>query len=390
MKVYGPKKDFNKFYEKSECGDFFYIPAQGSPECFGECIDDLREFIDSREIGSKNIVCGDANGDMGFLGGDKCKKPPTTRGKSFFDFASEYNLVATNTQTWSKGPLDIFIGPTGSSMIDYIMVPREVLGDVLECVTLGDDVLNCSNHNPIMTTINVGILLPTTVAGNNNKIPRWNKVSPEDIYMIYTKSVDQYMQDILTFVGMIQTPEGIDEALDLIVRALTTASDSIPTSKFRPNLKPFWNSELSELKREKVIKFRIWVSEGRPREETSKVWKEHKEAKKSFAKAIKRISRQYENSQMLEAIEGNSVNRSVFWQHLKKCRTPAGSKILLIKNKAEKVVYELSEILEVWRLHFANLSIPKCDSTFDTENFEYVNKKVKEYNKRDANRIFLC
>ena len=68
----------------------------------------------------------------------------------------------------------------------------------------------------------------------------------------------------------------------MIVDTLTKASGAIPTPKFRPNLKPFLNSELSALKKKKITKFKTWVRDGRPREQSSKVWKEQKDRSKEI------------------------------------------------------------------------------------------------------------
>ena len=184
-------------------------------------------------------------------------------------------------------------------------------------------------------------------------------------------------------------PKGIDEAIEMTVQALTLASKVIPTSCYRPNLKPFWNTELDDLKKIKVVKFKIWKNEGRPRNKDAKSWIEHKSAKKHFLKAIKKISKDYENKRMIEAIESNTTDRSVFWRHLKKCCGSSGSKILAIKDSSDKVEYEMDEILEVWRRHFASLSTPKDDSTYDSEHYDFVNKKVKEFNMKDDSSAFL-
>ena len=58
--------------------------------------------------------------------------------------------------------------------------------------------------------------------------------------------------------------------------------------------------------------FKIWKSEGRPREKESKAYTDHKRAKKEFLTAIKKVSKNYENAQMIEAIESNSGDRSIF------------------------------------------------------------------------------
>ena len=49
----------------------------------------------------------------------------------------------------------------------------------------------------------------------------------------------------------------------------------------------------------------------------------------------------------------------------------------------------VSEILEVWRNHFASLSTPKDDISYDKVHFDTVNKEVNELNKRDDSSVFL-
>ena len=100
-------------------------------------------------------------------------------------------------------------------------------------------------------------------------------------------------------------------------------------------------------------------------------------------------SKEYENKKMVEAIESNSTDRNAFWRHLKKCRKPSGSKILAIKDGCDSMVYEVSEILEVWRNHYSSLSTPKDDISYDSAHFDTVNKEVNELNKRDDNSPFL-
>ena len=356
-----------------------YLPAQGSPENYEAILDDLSEFINSREIGSKTFVCGDANADIGSLGGPRSTRKPTHRGKVLSDFFNNFNLTAANMRHGCKGPINTFIGPTGSTCIDYIMVPRDLINQVTECTVLSEDVLNCSDHLPISICINVGELLPTTVKGTQIKLPKWNKVSDTDLKAIYTDIVDKKMFNILTFSRQIKSTEDIDNAIEKIVLTLTEASKAIPTSCYRPNLKPFWNSELKQLKVIKVRKFKTWVAEGRPRDASYPSWNEHKDAKKDFARAMRRVAREYENNQMVEAVNSCTTDKTIFWRHLKKCRGSSGSNVLAIANRDEKVVYEIKEILRVWKEHFATLSTPKNEPSYDDDHFKFVNQEIEKW-----------
>ena len=91
---------------------------------------------------------------------------------------------------------------------------------------------------------------------------------------------------------------------------------------------------------------------------------------------------------MREAIESSTTDKSVFWRHLKKCRGTAGCKILAIKNRKDEVVYEINEILDVWKIHFSNLSTPNNDPSYDKEHFDYVNERVNTLNTGNDSSAF--
>ena len=75
--------------------------------------------------------------------------------------------------------------------------------------------------------------------------------------------------------------------------------------------------ELSRLKREKVKKFRNWVQAGRPRGNNNPEWCEHKKARKTFNKELRRVSKEYENEQIKIAINKAEVDRGIFGRCLK-------------------------------------------------------------------------
>ena len=81
----------------------------------------------------------------------------------FFDFISNFNLTSVNLQEGCSGPIQTFVGPTGSSTIDHILVPSDMISCVIGSTVLGEDILNCSDYYPVIVEIDVGQLLPTTV-----------------------------------------------------------------------------------------------------------------------------------------------------------------------------------------------------------------------------------
>ena len=214
-------------------------------------------------------------------------------------------------------------------------------------------------------------------------------MSAEDVKLLYTDVVERKLHGLLTFVKNIETSQDIDDAIEQLLAILNKASKAIPTASYRPNLKPFWNSELKNLKLQKVAKHRTWVSEGKPSNGTSVAWCEYKRSKKEFAKALKRVSKTYENDQMIEAVESCSADKSIFWRHLKKCRGPSGSKVLAVKNKKDEVIYEICDILKIWKEHFSSICTPKNEPSFDQEHFATVNTKIAELDSMKDDSPFL-
>ena len=83
------------------------------------------------------------------------------------------------------------------------------------------------------------------------------------------------------------------------------------------------------------------------------------------------------------------MNRNDFWRILKRSKGGIKSKVNTIRNQQGKVVYEIGEILEVWRAHFDKLSTPKNLDNFDDEHLHYVSDQVRELLQGDDISRFL-
>ena len=57
------------------------------------------------------------------------------------------------------------------------------------------------------------------------------------------------------------------------------------------------------------------------------------------------------------------MDRNVFWRLIKKSRKSNSSSTNGIKGKDDKVVHEISEVLNVWKTHFEHLGTPKESET---------------------------
>ena len=119
--------------------------------------------------------------------------------------------------------------------------------------------------------------------------------------------------------------------------------------------------------------------EGRTRALNDPVRLEMLNSKKVFNKALRRISHQYHDELVAEAASKAEINHKDFWRLLKKSRNNTSAKVNTIRNQQGKVVYEINEILEVWRAHFDKLSTPKSCDSYDQAHFTHVTRRIKEF-----------
>ena len=366
-----------------------YLPSRGSDEDYGSVLDDLYEIVISREMGSLSIIGGDANGDIGSMGGVRSQRVNSQQGALLFNCIEKLGLVACNLMGKAVGPVDTHTGPTGTSTLDYIFVPIEIKGQVKSCIVSCDDTLNTSDHECVSAVIELGLVKARVVNTIRNSIKRWDKLSHEQITETYTMPVELAMAGICTDLDLAEPSLDIlNDTIEKIVEVLKEKSEVVPCSKFRKNIKPFWNKTLTCLKRQKVSKYRLWVEKGRPRG-NSLEWEEHKKARKEFNKELRKLSRSYENEQIAKATKAAECDRNMFWKLLKKCRNGDGESVSAIRNSQGKVVYELDDILTAWRQHFTKIYTPVNDPKYDREHYEYVNLKVKEYNEMVDTDRFL-
>ena len=96
-------------------------------------------------------------------------------------------------------------------------------------------------------------------------------------------------------VNIEHTQKGINEACAYMINVLHfSASKYIPSSVFRPYLKPYWKLDgLHDLHFEMRRTRRKWMQAGRPREKSSEIRAKYKNAKQSFRRKLRNASRNW-------------------------------------------------------------------------------------------------
>ena len=280
-------------------------------------------------------------------------------------------------QEYASGPVNTHYGPTGSSCLDYILVPKDLELAVCKCSTIEEDPLNTSDHYPVVIEIVVGSIPMQNIEVNVPRRIKWSKIPKEVVEEKYTKPVENEIRLLLRGLDYLSpTPENIDIYIGRMVEILKRNELNLPTSKFNVHLKPYWCEELTKLKKDKVYHFREWRDAGRPREKSNELRIRHLNAKKAFRKRLKTLEKEYESERLEEVITSAEVNRNHFWNLLKRERSGEKVSISTIRNTDKVVVSEPGDILEVWRKHFSELSTPKSLPNYDALHFTEVTDRV--------------
>ena len=103
---------------------------------------------------------------------------------------------------------------------------------------------------------------------------------------------------------------------------------------------------------DKVNKYREWVSKGRPRGQDNIYYIGHKESKKSFARELRLLDRQYENEQVAQAVKAAEADKGQSWRLVKRRRKRHSNKTTSIKDKQGKVASDVKGMLSICKENF--------------------------------------
>ena len=274
----------------------------------------------------------------------------------------------------------------GSSTIDYVAIPEGLRNSLINCEVLQEDELNTSDHYAICTVLNLGCIPRMVASPRPVGRVKWDK---PNVIAKYQELVSRNSYDLrVSFNSSPKSPESIDECINQMVHNLTTASNELPRSRFRKNVRPFWNLHLTELKRAKVECHKLWKEAKRPRGENP-LYLNHKQAKKNFMRELRRVQKDYERNEIDGIIRDAHSNKNRFWRKIKKSRQSGQNDVYAIRQPSGEVVYDIDSVVNVWRDHFEKISLPRESPKFDLEHFENVTQQVKIWSENRSNDEFL-
>ena len=119
---------------------------------------------------------------------------------------------------------------------------------------------------------------------------------------------------------------------------------------------------------------------GRPRDGDSLLFAAHQKAKKDFARELRKVSRSYENEQVMQTVRSAEINRNEFWKIVKRSQNSHGGEISAIRVSEDIVVHDASEILLAFKGHFERVCIPKSELSYDNKHFKHISNRIKKLN----------
>ena len=362
-----------------------YLPSSGSNiSCFREYLENLEDIVNEFIYSGTVVVAGDLNAHIGDYSGPRCLNSVVNdRGKDVVKIMERLDLVAVNALELCTGPVETFYSGGGliASTVDYIMVEKQSLNQVLSCKVLDDDCVNLSSHLPIFCLLRFS--LPSISKFNKQKnfikVPAWKVLeenqSARECYQDAVKYKLDSVKDTFTSIDCVDKVEDAFHCMCLVLKS--AENETVPKTKFKSYLKPFWKSLKSFHEESRRCRL-VWIRHGRPRENSNKYFQEYKNAKRLFRREMRR-KRQQEESMKFESMEEIfETDRGGFYKALAKLRKTKGKSCNSL-NVDGKIVTDDAELLSIWKTHYCNLFTPSECPTFDSKFKEFVEEKVSEY-----------
>ena len=138
-------------------------------------------------------------------------------------------------------------------------------------------------------------------------------LNTETILTLYSTPINSDLTEIMSIAySQHITPDKLDEIFKMVVNSLIRHDKNLPRRRMRKHYKPYWNEELSRLKKEKVIAYKSWKSKGRPRDSENILYITYKANKKNFIKKLRLLHKACENDEITKVIKSPELIESFF------------------------------------------------------------------------------
>ena len=353
-----------------------YLPSRsGCTDIFREALDQLDATISLLPPGSDIIIMGDFNADLGQYGGPMSKTEVNEQGKILYQYINRWHFVSVHLHLQSTLPSFTYESDAHGtqSTIDHILCPIHILSKFLSASTVAEEPLNTSDHLPVLAVLKYNcatesipssnIPLPRLRRNSTVNSPNWAGTSKEDIRQLYTLPLLQllsaFLCDLPPLSALALDPNLIDQAFHSLASLLLSSSSRIPPRSFHPHRKPGWSATLKEASRKCKLRYRAWVSAGRPRNMSHPVRQYYKQAKKHFRSCL-RLHRKTLSDNFFASLDHQSTDPQQFFCTLRKFTSSSCQPITQRLVLGDRV-FNNDSILDGWASYFESLSVP--DST---------------------------
>ena len=178
------------------------------------------------------------------------------------------------------------------------------------------------------------------------------------------------------------TPELIDGYYASIVHCLLEAANlTIPQTRYRAYLKPYWNEDLTRAHREMRERRATWMDAGRPKDDKLT---NYKASKKNFRALQRKCISQKQREEYEDIDQMADMNTNKFWVTFRKKRQWLSNKPECRQMKfTDTTVTSREDIVEGWAEYFSGLYSPLTDATFDAEHKEHIEALFASYKEED-------
>ena len=173
----------------------------------------------------------------------------------------------------------------------------------------------------------------------------------------------------------------IDPYYEHLVTGLKCVSDKcVPTTSYKPHLRPFWSSQLKTLHVEQKRLRAIWVNEGRPRGCTHLSYVNYKQAKRAFSKQYKADTWRYEQEQFAKAASDMETDPKLLWRYIHNHKNREDNYHIITDGINNYVQPQEQSVM--WRNHFktilneSNEEFERFDTDWKCVVDDYVNSTL--------------
>jgi len=364
-----------------------YLPHAGEKvDEYRQHVDMLRDLYRKYENEGTVIFMGDFNADVGEQGGPRGKGSPSRNGSELAEILSELEMTSLNLSHICTGPVETFEtkNTKNKSTIDHIIVPGEIVAEVISCKVMEDDVLNMSDHKPVIAIL-------------KNKPKEWKESNPTEkldweragdrlLVNTYKENVKRKLEGMETLTQ--RSTVAIEKELAALTRVLrSTAAEVIPAKKIRKHQRPYWSQTLADKHKEEIDLWLQWKEAGKPREKDNHLYKKYKESKARFRTELRRAKLLQEAQENEELAKLAETDDKTFWKKIR-CRKGKIDRPQAVRL-GDQFLTDPKEVREAWASHFETLGNEQEEESkwFDESHQKVITAEVTEMEKESHNNL---